>query len=568
MSASTPTDVPAPAERPAPANFIEEHIEADLRAGRFASVHMRFPPEPNGYLHLGHAFSINLQFTTAAKYGGLTNLRFDDTNPLVEEQEYVDAIREDVRWLGFDWGDREYYASDYFETLYQYARQLIEQGDAYVDDQGSEEIAAQKGTLTEAGEASPHRDRGVAENLDLFARMRAGEFPDGSRVLRAKVDMASANLLLRDPVIYRIKHAAHHRTGVAWPIYPLYDFAHGQSDAIEHISHSVCTLEFENHRPLYDWFIERLGIFPSRQIEFARLNFTYQVMGKRKMIQLVRDGHVTGWDDPRMPTISGVRRRGYPAAAIRAFCDRVGVSKRDRAVDLAMLEYFVRRELNASASRLMAVLDPIRLTITNYPEGQTETVAVENNPEDETAGTRELSFGASLLIDREDFRPEANRKYFRLKIGGRVRLKGAYIVEAYDYTADAQGRVTEVFARYVPESRSGEDTSGLKVKGTIQWLDAATAVPAEVRLYNPLYTDEAPDAHPDREFTDFLNPDSLKVVESAYVEPAAAATPLGEAVQFIRKGYFVRDRDSTAQRPVFLRTATLKDSYKPSSNPA
>ena len=544
-------------------NFIEEHINEDLASGRFERVHTRFPPEPNGYLHLGHAFSINLNFSTAAKYGGLTNLRFDDTNPLVEEQEYVDAIREDVRWLGFDWGEREYFASDYFEQLYAYAQQLIRQGDAYVDDQTSEQIAAQKGTTTEPGTASPYRDRDPEQNLDLFARMRAGEFSDGARVLRARVDMTSPNLLLRDPVIYRIKHARHHRTGDAWCIYPLYDFAHGQSDSIEHVTHSVCTLEFENHRPLYEWFIERLGIFPSRQIEFARLNFTYQVMGKRKMIQLVRDGHVDGWDDPRMPTIAGVRRRGYPPAAIRAFCDRAGVSKRDRAVDLAMLEYFVRQELNATAPRLMAVLDPIKLTITNYPSGESEVVSIENNPEDASAGARDLRFSGSLLIDRADFRPEANRKFFRLKLGGHVRLKGAYIVTATDYAADAQGRITEVFAEYVPASKSGADDSGLKVKGTIQWLEAASATPAEVRLYDRLYTDPTPDAHEGREFTEFLNPESLQVIDGAYVEPAAAETPLGKAIQFLRLGYFVRDRDSTPERPVFGRTATLKDSYKP-----
>ncbi len=548
-------------------NFIEEIIEADLASGRFTEVRMRFPPEPNGYLHLGHAFSINLQFSTAAKYGGRTNLRFDDTNPLVEEQEYVDAIREDVRWLGFDWDDREYYASDYFDQLYAFAKQLIAQGDAYVDDSDSATIAAQKGTTTEAGTPSAYRDRSPAENLDLFERMRAGEFGDGARVLRAKVDMASPNLLLRDPVIYRIKHASHHRTGDAWCIYPMYDFAHGQSDSIERVTHSVCTLEFENHRPLYNWFIDRLGIFPSRQIEFARLNFTYQVMGKRKMIQLVRQGLVAGWDDPRMPTISGARRRGYPPAAIREFCDRVGVAKRDKLIDMGLLEFFVRQHLNASAKRLMAVLDPVKLTLTNYPPGQTELLPTENNPEDAGAGERNLSFGASLLIDREDFRPEANRKFFRLKIGGTVRLKSAYIIEATDYTADADGKVTEVFARYLPESKSGEDTSGLKVKGTIQWLDAATAVPAEVRLYDRMYTVETPEAQGEAEFTDFLNPDSLTVVGGAFVEPAAADTPAGEAVQFIRNGYFVLDRDSTDQHLVFNRTVTLKDSYsKPGSD--
>ena len=543
-------------------NFIEEFIEDDLASGRFERVHMRFPPEPNGYLHLGHAFSICLQFATAAKYGGLTNLRFDDTNPLVEETEYVDAIREDVRWLGFDWGEREYYASDYFERLYGFAQQLIRQGDAYVDDSTPEQIAEQKGTPTRAGTANAYRERSAEENLDLFARMRAGEFPDGSRVLRAKVDLASPNMLLRDPVIYRIKHATHHRTGDAWCIYPLYDFAHGQSDSIERISHSVCTLEFENHRPLYEWFIERLGIFPSRQIEFARLNFTYTVMGKRKMIQMVREGDVTGWDDPRMPTISGARRRGYPASAIREFNERVGVAKRDKRVDLSLLEFFVRQHLNASAKRLMAVLDPIRLTITNYPDGQTERLSTENNPEDEGAGTRELTFGRHLFIEREDFRREANRKFFRLKLGGRVRLKSAYIVEAEDVVEDADGRVVEVKARYVPESKSGADESGLKVKGTIHWLHEGTARPAEVRLYDRLFTDETPDAHEGRDFREFLNPDSVEIVTRALVEPAAAELAPGEVVQFLRKGYFALDRDSaTAGHPVFNRTVTLKDNY-------
>ena len=542
-------------------NFIEEFIAEDLASGRFEQVHMRFPPEPNGYLHLGHAFSICLQFTTAEKFGGLTNLRFDDTNPLVEETEYVDAIREDVRWLGFDWGEREYYASDYFEQLYAFAKRLIAQGDAYVDDQGSDEIAAQKGTPTQPGTDSPFRDRKPEENLALFEQMRAGDFPDGSRVLRAKIDMASPNMLLRDPVIYRIKHVAHHRTGDAWCIYPLYDFAHGQSDSIEHISHSVCTLEFENHRPLYNWFIERLGIFPSRQIEFARLNFTYTVMGKRKMIELVRNGDVEGWDDPRMPTISGVRRRGYPPAAIRDFNARVGVSKRDKLIDLSLLEFFVRQHLNASAKRMMAVLDPIKLTITNFDEAHRELLPTENNPEDEHAGTRELTFGRNLLIERADFRKEANRKFFRLKLGGRVRLKSAYIVEAYDVVEDADGTVTEVLARYVPESKSGADTSGLKVKGTIHWLHADTALPAEVRVFDRMFTDETPQGHADRDYREFLNPDSRQVIAGTLVEPAAAVLPKGEVVQFLRKGYYCVDPDSTPERQVFNLTVTLKDNY-------
>lgn len=542
-------------------NFIEEIIERDLAGGRFDGVHMRFPPEPNGYLHLGHAFSICLQFTTSAKYGGLTNLRFDDTNPLVEETEYVEAIKADVRWLGFDWGEREYYASDYFEQLYAYAEQLVEQGDAYVDDSSAEEIADRKGTPTAPGRPNACRARSPEDNLALLRRMRAGEFADGERVLRAKIDLASPNMLLRDPLIYRIKHATHHRTGDAWCIYPMYDFAHGQSDSIERVTHSVCTLEFENHRPLYDWFIERLGIFPSRQIEFARLNFTYTVMGKRRMIHLVREGLVAGWDDPRLPTISGARRRGYPPAAIREFCERVGVAKRDKLIDLSLLEFFVRQHLNASAKRIMAVLDPIRLTIENYPADQTEALAVENNPEDDAAGNRELSFGRHLFIEREDFREQANRKFFRLKLGGKVRLKAGYIVEATEVVKDGAGEVIEVKARYFPESRSGADTSGLKVKGTIHWVHEAKATAAEVRLYDRLYTDETPDAYDDRDFTDFLNPDSIRVIPRALVEPAAVGMDPGTVVQFLRKGYFAVDEDSTPDKPVFNLTVTLKDGY-------
>ncbi len=542
-------------------NFIEQAIAEDLAAGRFTGVHTRFPPEPNGYLHLGHAFSICLQFSLAEKFGGTTNLRFDDTNPLVEETEYVDAIRRDVAWLGFDWGEREYYASDYFDQLYAYARQLIEQGDAYVDESSSEAIADQKGTPTKPGVANEFRGRSPAENLALFERMRAGEFPDGDRVLRAKVDLASPNMLLRDPVIYRIKHARHHRTGDTWCIYPLYDFAHGQSDSIERITHSVCTLEFENHRPLYNWFIEKLDIFPSRQIEFARLNFSYTVMGKRKMIQLVRDGSVDGWDDPRMPTVAGVRRRGYPPSAIREFCTRVGVAKRDKLIDLSVLEFFVRQALNASAKRLLAVLDPIRLTIENYPEGRTEQLSIENNPEREEDGTRALSFGRDLFIEREDFREQANRKFYRLKLGGLVRLKAAYIVEATSVVKDEAGKVIEVKARYLPDSRSGEDTSGASVKGTIHWVHEPTAVAAEVRLYDRLYTDETPDAHEGAEFTDFLNPDSLQIVSRALIEPAARELAAGDVVQFMRTGYFAVDEESSAERLVFNRTVTLKDSY-------
>jgi len=541
-------------------NFIEEFIVEDLKNGRFEKVHMRFPPEPNGYLHLGHAFSICLQFTTAEKFGGKTNLRFDDTNPLVEETEYVNAIREDVKWLGFDWEDREYYASDYFDRLYAFAKQLIEQGDAYVDDQSPEVIAEQKGTPTKAGADSPFRSRSVSENLDLFERMRKGEFPDGTRVVRAKIDMSSSNMLMRDPLIYRIKHATHHRTGDAWCIYPMYDFAHGQSDSIENISHSVCTLEFENHRPVYNWFIEKLGIFPSRQIEFARLNFTYTVMGKRKMIQMVREGDVSGWDDPRMPTVSGARRRGYPAAAIREFNERVGVAKRDKLIDLSLLEFFVRQHLNASSKRMMAVLDPIKLTITNYPEGQTELIATDNNPEDESAGTRDLTFGGNLFIERDDFKEEANRKYFRLKLGGMVRLKSGYIIEADEAVKDENGKILEVKARYFPNSKSGSDTSELKPKGTIHWVHEGTSVPATINLYDRLFTDETPDSHEGKDFREFLNPNSMETIE-ALIEPAATVLPEGEVVQFLRKGYFAVDKDSTSERQVFNRTVTLRDNY-------
>lgn len=543
-------------------NFIEEFIKEDLATGRYKNIHMRFPPEPNGYLHLGHAFSICLQFTTANKFGGLTNLRFDDTNPLVEETEYVDAIREDVKWLGFNWGDREYYASDYFDKLYALAEKLILQGDAYVDDSTPEEIAEQKGTPTKPGTGNNYRNRSVEENMDLFKRMKAGEFKDGERVLRAKIDLSSPNMLLRDPLIYRIKHTEHHRTGNKWCIYPMYDFAHGQSDSIENISHSVCTLEFENHRPLYNWFIEKLNIFPSRQIEFARLNFTYTVMGKRKMIQMVNKGDVTGWDDPRMPTISGARRRGYPAAAIREFNERVGVAKRDKLIDLSLLEFFVRKHLNASSSRLMAVLNPVKLTITNLPEDHAEWLTTDNNPEDENAGTREIKFGKNLFIERDDFREQANKKFFRLKLGGRVRLKSAYIIEAESCVKDENGEIIEVLAKYVPESKSGSDTSGLKVKGTIHWVNQSDAVDATVNQYDRLFTDETPDSHEGKDFRSFLNPNSLEVLKSVKVEPTLATLPNGTVVQFLRKGYFAIDKTSTPEALVFNRTVTLKDNYK------
>lgn len=544
-------------------HFIEEIVEEDRRAGKNGGlVYTRFPPEPNGYLHLGHAKSICLNFGLADEYGGKTNLRFDDTNPVTEETEYVESIMADVRWLGFDW-ERLCYASDYFPQLYDFAVQLIEGGLAYVDDSTPEEIAAQKGTPTEPGVDSIYRSRSVAENLDLFARMKAGEYPDGSRVLRARADMASPNMHFRDPVLYRIKHAHHHRTGDAWCIYPMYDFAHGQSDAIEGITHSICTLEFIPHRPLYDWFIEKLGIFPSRQIEFARLNLTYTVMSKRKLLQLVNEGHVTGWDDPRMPTLSGVRRRGYPAVALREFCERIGVAKRDNLIDIGLLEFFVRENLNKTATRVMAVVDndPIRVTLTNYPEGQTEWLSTENNPENPDAGSRDLPFSRELLIEREDFMENPPKKFFRLAPGGLVRLKSAYIIRCDEVLKDAEGKVTEVRCTYIPESKSGSDTSGLKVQGTLHWVSAAQAVAVDVRNYDRLFrVEDLSSAEGD--FKEYLNPDSLTVV-SAYAEPSLLEAVPGQPYQFMRKGYYCLDVDSTPESPVFNRTVTLKDSWKP-----
>jgi glutaminyl-tRNA synthetase len=544
-------------------HFIEEIVEEDLRTGKYGGVvYTRFPPEPNGYLHLGHAKSICLNFGLADEYGGKTNLRFDDTNPTTEETEYVESILADVRWLGFEW-ERLCYASDYFPQLYDFAVQLIRDGLAYVDDSTSEEIAAQKGTPTEPGVESPYRNRSVEENLDLFARMKAGEFPDGSRVLRARIDMASPNMHFRDPVLYRIKHAHHHRTGDEWCIYPMYDFAHGQSDAIEGITHSICTLEFIPHRPLYEWFIEKLGIFPSQQIEFARLNLTYTVMSKRKLLQLVNEGHVSGWDDPRMPTLSGVRRRGYPPEALREFCERIGVARRDNLIDIGLLEFFVRERLNKTATRVMAVVDddPIRLTLTNYPAGHTETVRTENNPEDPDGGQREVPFSGSLLIEREDFMEAPPKKFFRLAPGAMVRLKSAYIVRCDEVVKDDSGKVVELKATYIPESRSGSDTSGLKVQGTLHWVSAQHAVEVEVRNYDRLFRiEDLSEAEGD--FKEYLNPDSLTVVR-AYAEPSLLAAQPGQPYQFMRKGYYCLDADATPERPIFNRTVTLKDGWKP-----
>ncbi|MDZ4071688.1 MAG: glutamine--tRNA ligase/YqeY domain fusion protein [Sediminibacterium sp.] len=539
-------------------NFIEEIVEADLSSGKYQSIVTRFPPEPNGYLHIGHAKSICLNFGLANKYGGKTNLRFDDTNPVTEDTEYVESIKDDVRWLGFNWAE-ERYASDYFEQLYGFAIKLIEKGLAYVDDSTSEAIAQQKGTPTQAGTNSPFRDRSVAENLELFKAMRAGQFKDGEKVLRAKIDMAHPNMHMRDPIIYRIKHAHHHRTGDQWCIYPMYDFAHGQSDAIENITHSVCTLEFIPHRALYDWFIEQLEIFPSKQYEFARLNMTYTVMSKRKLLQLVNEKYVNGWDDPRMSTISGMRRRGYTAEAIREFCDRIGIAKRDNLIDVGLLEFCVREHLNKIAVRRMVVFDPLKVVLTNY-EGEGEVLWSENNPEDANAGNREIPFSKELYIERDDFMEVAPKKYFRLAPGQMVRLKSAYIIRCDEVVKDANGIITELHCTYIPESKSGSDTSGINVKGTLHWVSARHAVKAEVRLYDRLFKVEDV-GNAEGDFKDHINTDSLEVISNAYAEPALAADSSDNRYQFLRKGYFCLDKDSTAEKPVFNRTVTLKDTW-------
>jgi glutaminyl-tRNA synthetase len=542
-------------------NFIEEIVEEDLAAGKNdGRVLTRFPPEPNGYLHIGHAKSICLNFGLAKKYNGKTNLRFDDTNPVKEDVEYVDSIKEDVKWLGFDWAE-ELYASDYFDQLYDLAVALIKQDLAYVDDSTAEEIAIQKGTPTEPGVANQYRSRSVEENLALFADMKAGKYPDGAKVLRAKVDLAAANMQLRDPLMYRIKHAHHHRTGDAWCIYPMYDFAHGQSDAIEHITHSICTVEFIPHRPLYEWFIEKLSLFPSRQYEFARLNLNYTVMSKRKLLQLVTEGHVDGWDDPRMPTISGLRRRGYTPASIREFCERIGVAKRENMIDVGLLEFCIREDLNKTAWRRMAVLDPVKLIIDNYPEGETDIFHGENNPEVEGGdGSREFPFSRELWIERDDFMEEPTKKYFRLGVGLMVRLKNAYIIKGESFEKDADGNITAIHCSYIPESKSGNDTSGINVKGTIHWVSADHAKTAEVRLYDRLFQVEDP-SNEDGDFKDYINPNSLQVLKTVYVEPDLANAKLGTPVQFMRKGYFTLDKTSTPDNLVFNRTVTLKDSW-------
>lgn len=537
-------------------NFLEEIIEADLASGKHTTIVTRFPPEPNGYLHLGHAKSICLNFGLAQKYGGHTNLRFDDTNPVTEETEYVESIKNDVRWLGFNWAN-ELYASDYFSTLYTYAVQLISKGLAYVDDSTSEEIAAQKGTPTQAGVENKYRARSVEENLALFADMKAGKYPDGTKVLRAKIDMAHPNMLMRDPVLYRIKHAHHHRTGDTWCIYPMYDFAHGQSDSIEKITHSICTLEFVPHRELYDWCISKLGIYPSRQYEFARLNMTYTVMSKRKLLQLVNEKFVNGWDDPRMPTLSGVRRRGYTPEAIRDFCDRIGIAKRDNLIDISLLEFCVREHLNKIAERRMVVFDPLKVVITNYAGG-TELLPSENLP-DEGSAKRLIPFGPELWIEQEDFMEQPPKKYFRLAPGQMVRLKSAYIIRCDEVIKNADGKVAELRCTYFPDSKSGHDTSGLQVKGVIHWVNAATAVPVKARLYDRLFKVEDMGAADD-DFRNYLNPESLTEVR-AWAEPELKNAKAGQSFQFLRMGYFCLDPDSTPGELIFNRTVTLRDTW-------
>lgn len=540
-------------------NFLEEIIESDLETGKYDSIQTRFPPEPNGYLHIGHAKSICLNFGLTQRYKGKTNLRFDDTNPSTEETEYVDSIKEDIRWLGFTWAN-EFYASDYFDKIYAMAVQLIEQGLAYVDDSTPDEIASFKGSPTVPGKPTPGRSRGVSANLELFEAMKAGKHPDGAMVLRAKIDLSSPNMHMRDPIIYRIKHTHHHRTGDKWCIYPMYDFAHGQSDSIENITHSICTLEFIPHRPLYDWFIAQLGIFPSHQYEFARLNLTYTVMSKRKLLQLVNEQYVSGWDDPRMPTISGLRRRGYTPESIRDFCERIGIQKRENIIDVSLLEFCLREHLNKVAPRRMAVLDPIKLVLTNYPADHVETMEVENNPEDPNAGTRPVPFTRELWIEREDFMEVPSKKWFRLAPGAVVRLKNAFIVRCEGFSKDEAGNITEVHATYLPESRSGNDTSGLTVKGTIHWISVPHAIKAEIRLYDRLFRSENPAAE-EGDFKDHINLNSLQIIPEAYVEPGMAEADAQTRYQFIRKGYFVLDKDSTPGQLVFNQTVTLKDTW-------
>lgn len=544
-------------------NFLEEIIENDLKEGRYTSIVTRFPPEPNGYLHLGHASSICLNFGLTKKFPGYTNLRFDDTNPVTEETEYVESIREDVKWLGFEW-KHERYASDYFDKLYEFAHKLIDKGLAYVDDSSSEEIAAMKGTPTEPGKNSPYRERGIEENRQLFTQMKEGAFPDGSRTLRAKIDMAHQNMLMRDPVLYRIKHAHHHRTGDKWCIYPMYDMAHGQSDSIEEITHSICTLEFVPHRELYDWLIEKLDIYPSRQYEFARRNINFTVTSKRKLMQLVNEKKVSGWDDPRMPTISGLRRRGYTPESIRDFCERIGVAKRENMVDVGLLEFCVREHLNAIALRRMVVFDPLKVVITNYT-GDDEMLTGEDNPEDEKSLSRQIPFSKEIYIEREDFMEDPPKKYFRLAPGKMVRLKFSYIIRCDEVIKDDTGNIVQLNCSYIPESKSGADTSGINVKGTLHWVSVKTAISLEIREYDRLFRVEDP-ADEEGDIMSYLNPDSLKIISTAFAEPALAKARFEERYQFLRKGYFCLDKDTSPSRLIFNRTVTLKDGWKYNPN--
>ncbi|MDP7395717.1 MAG: glutamine--tRNA ligase/YqeY domain fusion protein [Lentisphaeria bacterium] len=546
-------------------DFIRAMVTEDLDTGKWdGRVITRFPPEPNGYLHIGHAKSICLNFGVAAEFGGSCNLRFDDTNPVKEETEYVEAIKEDVRWLGWDWADREYYASDYFDQLHDWAVQLIKDGKAFVCDLTADEHREFRGTLTAPGKNSPHRDRSIEENLDLFERMRAGEFPDGSRVLRAKVDMAAPNLNLRDPVMYRILHAAHHRTGDKWCIYPMYDFTHGQSDSIEKVTHSLCTLEFEDHRPLYNWYLEALGIYHPEQTEFARLNLTHTVLSKRRLVQLVDENHVNGWDDPRMPTICGLRRRGYTPEAMRTFCERIGITKRENIIEMGLLEHCLREDLNKRAVRRMAVLHPLKVVIDNYPEDLVEEMEAVNNPEDADAGKRQVPFSRELYIEQDDFREDPPRKYFRLSPGREVRLRYGYFVTCTDFVKNDAGEVIEVHCTYDPETRGGNAPDGRKVKSTIHWVSSRHAVTAEVRLYNELFTESDPDnvANETDTYLDNLNPNSVEILTDCRAEPCVAAAGVGDKVQFERTGYFCVDPDSTAEHPVFNRTVGLRDTWK------
>ncbi len=541
-------------------HFLEEIVENDIKSGKYQRIVTRFPPEPNGYLHMGHAKSICLNFGLSMKYGGHTNLRFDDTNPVTEETEYVESIKNDVKWLGFQWGN-ELYASDYFDQLYQFAINLINQGLAYVDDSSSDEIASQKGTPSQPGKDGRFRSRSIAENLHLFQDMQAGKFPDGAKVLRAKIDMGHTNMHLRDPIMYRIKHAHHHRTGDKWCIYPMYDFAHGQSDAIENVTHSICTLEFIPHRELYEWFLEKLNLYPSRQYEFARLNMTYTIMSKRKLLQLVNEGHVKGWDDPRMPTLSAVRRRGYTPESIREFCDKIGVAKRENLIDVGLLEFCVREHLNKIALRRMVVFDPLKIVITNFEAGKVEMLNAEENPEDEKAGNRTIPFSRELYIEQEDFMEIPAKKYFRLAPGQMVRLKSAYIIRCENIIKDTDGKISEVQCSYIPESRSGSDSSGINVKGTLHWVSIQQAVKIEARMYDRLFKVEDL-SQIEGDFKDYLNPDSLQVLPSIYAEPAIRKAKSEERYQFLRKGYFCLDPDSSADKLIFNRTVTLRDMGK------